>query len=116
MSQRMSRTDAKRQKRKARLITFGWIVGISVLIIVLLYKEKSDWLYVLATLGLTTLLIIVGVANLGGGRPGVDEAELGDDSASIGSGLTSTVSSSTAAATAQSDWRGAKRSQRPRRK
>jgi peptidoglycan/LPS O-acetylase OafA/YrhL len=112
MSQRISRTDAKRLKRKARLITFGWIVGIAVLIIVLLYKEKSDWLYVLATLGLTTLLIVVGVADLGGGRPGVDESELGDDSASIGSGIPATVPSSTAAA--PSDWRGAKKSRRPR--
>src|ERR1044071_2535418 len=116
MSQQMTRADAKRRKRNSRLITLGWIVGISTLIIILLYKEKSDWLYVLATLGLTALLVIVAFANLGTGRPGVDEASLGDDSASIGSGLPSTVASSTAAATAPSDWRGAKRSQRPRRK
>lgn len=114
MSQRITREDAKRRKRKSRLITLGWIVGVSALIIVLLYKEKADWLYVLATLGLTTLLLIVAFANLGGGRPGVDEASLGDDSASIGSGIPATVPSSTAAA--PSDWRGAKKNQRPRRK
>lgn len=113
MSQRITRADAKRKKRTSRLITFGWVVGISILIIVLLYKEKADWLYVLATLGLTALLLIVAFANLGGGRPGVDEAALGDDSASIGSGIPATLPSSTAAA--PSDWRGTKRSQKSRR-
>lgn len=117
MSQRMTRADVKRRKRKSRLITLAWIVGTAILIIVLLYKERSDWLYVLATLALTVLLVVVAMADLGGGRSGVDEASLGDDSASIGSGLTSTVPSSTAAAAAApSDWRGAKRSQRTRRK
>ena len=113
MSQRITRADAKRRKRTSRLITLGWVVGIATLIIVLLYKEKADWLYVLATLGLTALLLIVAFANLGGGRPGVDEASLGDDSASIGSGLPSTLASSTAAA--PSDWRGTK-PKRPRSK
>jgi hypothetical protein len=116
MSQRMTRTDTKRRKRNRRLITLGWIVGIATLIIVLLYKERSDWLYVLATLGLTTLLIIVGVTDLGAGRKGVDEASLGDDSASIGDGLTATASSTaTAAATAPSDWRRPK-NRKPRKK
>jgi peptidoglycan/LPS O-acetylase OafA/YrhL len=116
MSQRMTRADVKRRKRKSRLITLGWLVGTAVLIIVLLYKERSDWLYVLATLGLTALLVVVAMADLKGGRSGVDEASLGDDSASIGNSLPATVPSSTAAAAAPSDWRGAKRSQRTRRK
>ena len=103
----MTRTDARRRKRNSRLITLGWIVVVIALIIILLYKERSDWLYVLATLGLTALLVIVAMADLGKGRQGVDEASLGDDSASIGSGIT-TNASSTAAATAPSDWRGPK--------
>ena len=116
MSQRMTRADTKRRKRNSRLITLGWIVGVATVIIFLLYKEKSDWLYVLATLGLTTLLLIVAFADIGGGRPGVDEAALGDDSASIGSGIPANLSSSASAATAtQSDWRGAK-SRRPKSK
>ena len=105
----MTRTDTKRRKRNRRLIMLGWIVGITALIIILLYKERADWLYVLATLGLTTLLVIVAMANLGGGRQGVDEASLGDDSASIGDGLTatdlSTAATASAATAAPSDWR-----------
>lgn len=109
MSQRMTRTDRHR-KRNRRLITLAWIVGISALIIILLYKGRADWLYVLATLGLTALLVIVALADLGGGRKGVDEASLGDDSASIGSGITPTVASTAAAA--PSDWRGGKKAGR----
>lgn len=106
MSQRMTRTDAKRQKRKSRLITLGWIVGVTALIIILLYKERADWLYVMATLGLTALLVIVAFADLTKGRQGVDESALGDDSASIGDGLTSPAT--TTATTAASDFRGTK--------
>ncbi|HUQ32031.1 MAG TPA: hypothetical protein VM095_07920 [Pyrinomonadaceae bacterium] len=113
MSQRMTRTDTRRKKRNNRLITLGWIVGMAILIIILLYKERADWLYVLATLGLTVLLLVVAFADLGGGRRGVDEASLGDDSASIGDGITTNTAS--AVASAPSDWRGAKKS-KPGRK
>ena len=108
MSQRVTRTDIKRRKRNRRLITFGWIAGMAILIIVLLYKEKADWLYVLATLGVTVLLVVVALADLGGGRKGVEEASLGDDSAALGSGIPATTPSAAAAAAAPSDFRGAK--------
>src|SRR5215213_5699186 len=118
MSQRMTRTDARRKKRNSRLITFAWIVGIAVLVIILLYKEKADWLYVLATLGVTALLVIVSVADLGKGRGHISEDSLGDDAASIGSGIPATATSSsdaTATASAPSDWRGGK-NRKPRRR
>ena len=116
MSQRMTRTDTKRRKRNRRLVTLGWIAGVATLIIVLLYKERADWLYVLATLGITVLLLIVGITDLGKGREGVDEASLGDDSASIADGLTATASpTATAAATAPSDWRRPK-NRKPRKR
>jgi hypothetical protein len=122
MSQRMTRTEAKRRKRKSRLITLSWVVGISTLIIVLLYKGRADWLYVLATLGLTALLIIVALADLGGGRKGVDEASLGDDAAALGSGIpatppsTTTTAAAATAAAAPSDWRGTTKGRKTRRK
>ena len=109
----MDRTDAKRRKRKSRLITLGWIAGVTAVIIILLYKERADWLYVLATLGLTTLLVIVAFSDLGQGRERTDEPPPGDDSASIGNGLTTTVASP--AGVAPSDW-GGKKNPRTRRK
>ncbi|HEX8843052.1 MAG TPA: hypothetical protein VF791_00200 [Pyrinomonadaceae bacterium] len=105
MSQRVTRSDLKHRKRTRRLIRFGWIGGTALLVIFLLYYEKSDWLYVLATLGITVLLVIVALADLGGGRKGVDEASLGDDSAALGSGIPPTMP---AVASAPSDFRGSK--------
>lgn len=109
MSQRVTRTEVKRRRRTRRLITLAWVVALGAIVIFLLYKEKADWLYVAATLGLTGLLLIVAFSDLGADRKGVDEASLGDDAAAIGSGITGSV---TAVAQAPSDYRGPK----PRRK
>jgi peptidoglycan/LPS O-acetylase OafA/YrhL len=107
MSQRITRTDQKRKKRNSRLITLLWIVSLAVLVIILLYKEKADWLYVLATLGVTVLMVIVALADLSGSRrKGVDEAALGDDAAALGSNIPATTQT---AAAASSDWRGTKK-------
>lgn len=102
MSQRISRADEKRRKRNRRLLTLAWVVGLAALIIFLLIKERADILYVLATLSVTALLVVVALADLGGGRKGVDEKALGDDAASIGSGIPATASG------APSDFRGKK--------
>jgi|SRR5205085_12189362 len=96
MSQRISRTDLRRKRRNSRLIVLAWVVGLAALIIFLLYKEMADWLYVIATLGVTVLLVVVAVADLHGGRKGVEEAALGNN-----------IPPPTQA-TAPSDFRGAK--------
>src|SRR5438270_9788351 len=106
MSQRISRTDLRRKRRNSRLIVLAWVVGLAALIIFLLSKEMADWLYVLATLGVTVLLVVVAVADLKGRRKGVDEAELGDDAAALGSNIPAIAAS--AATPAPSDWRGTK--------
>jgi len=102
MSQRISRADEKRRKRNRRLITLAWVVGLAALIIFLLIKERADILYVLATLSVTALLVIVALADLSGGRKGVEETELGDDAAAIANGIPATASG------APSDFRGKK--------
>ena len=104
MSQRMTRAG-QRGKRNRRLITLAWVAAIAAVVIFLLYKERADWLYVLATLGVTTLLIVVAMSDLGGARKGVDEASLGDDSAALGSNIPGNLP---ATAAAPSDWRGSK--------
>lgn len=102
MSQRISRADISRRKRNKRLTVLAWIVGIATVVIFLLYKEKSDWLYVLATLGVTVLLVVVALADLHyGERKG--ETALGDDAAALGSGIPAAATTA-----APSDFRGAK--------
>ena len=107
MSQRITRTDLKQRKRNSRLIALAWIVGLAAVVIVLLYKEKADWLYVLATLGVTVLLFVVAFANLHGGRDGVEEAKLGDDAAALGNSIPAAAAPQ--ATVASSDWGGTKK-------
>jgi len=60
MSQRII---AKTKKRRS--LTYLWILGLAVAVFVLIYFEKTELLYVLATLGVTALLVIVATADLG---------------------------------------------------
>jgi uncharacterized protein YqgC (DUF456 family) len=64
-----------------------WIGGMTALTIALIYFEQSEILYVLATLGITALLIMVAMADLTGAKS-TPASELGDDAAAIGSGIT----------------------------
>jgi hypothetical protein len=61
MSQRIKSNKA----RRSRGFTYLWIFGLAVLIFLLIYFEQTSLLYVLATLGVTVLLIIVATADLG---------------------------------------------------
>ena len=49
MSQRI---DAIK-KRRRRLITLAWVAALALVTIVLIYKEQTAVLYILATLGVT---------------------------------------------------------------
>ena len=66
----MSVTAAKQARRKRRMITYGWIIGLTVLTISLIYWEKTALLYILATLGVTALLVVVATADLASGGYG----------------------------------------------
>ena len=61
MSQRIKHNKAKR----SRGFTYLWIFGLAVLIFLLIYFEQTSLLYILATLGVTILLVIVALADLG---------------------------------------------------
>jgi hypothetical protein len=50
--------------RNRKLITFAWITALAILTIFLIYRELTAVLYILATLGVTALLIIVALADL----------------------------------------------------
>ena len=97
MSARATTPAGARSKR--RLTTFAWIAGTSAVIIALLYTEQIALLYVLATLGVTVLLIVVALADLGGARQPFTEPRPADDSAALGDNLL-TPATSTMTATA----------------
>ena len=50
--------------RNKRLLTYLWVVVLAIVTIVLIYKEQTAVLYILATLGVTAILLIVAFADL----------------------------------------------------
>jgi hypothetical protein len=60
----MNARELRTARRRRRMITYLWIFGLAVLTISLIYWEQTALLYILATLGVTLLLVIVAVADL----------------------------------------------------
>jgi len=52
-------------RRRRKLTTFGWSFALLIVIIVLIAFEKTAILYILATLGISVLLLIVAIKDLG---------------------------------------------------
>jgi hypothetical protein len=88
MSQRITRNKTKRN----RGFTYLWIVGLAAIVFFLIYKELTEVLYILATVGVTTLLVVVAAADIGHpGVPGEGQGQLSNAQAA-GSGIASKVS------------------------
>lgn len=64
----MSQKLQAKKTRKRRWVTYLWIFSITLIVSLLIYFERTALLYVLATLGVTALLLIVAFADLGGGE------------------------------------------------
>jgi hypothetical protein len=63
-----------------RTVTLAWIIAASAVVIFFLYKEWIAPLYVMATLGVTALLIIVATADLSGAKkPGSEQTEASNE-------------------------------------
>lgn len=54
-------------RRRRKLITALWALGLTVLVIVLIYLEQTAILYILCTLGVAVLLLIVAFSDLAHG-------------------------------------------------
>ena len=89
-----ARTITLRARRRRRLITYFWIAALASLTISLIYYEKTALLYVLATLGVTVLLVIVAISDL---------AHAEQSTAEVSAASPTTVNS------APSDWGAKKR-------
>ena len=70
----MSRNLQAKKTGKRRWLTYVWIVGILLVVSLLIYFERTALLYVLATLGVTALLLVVAFADLGGDDRAADTA------------------------------------------
>lgn len=77
-------------KRK-RGFTYLWIFGLAILTFLLIYFQQTALLYVLATLGVTTLLVIVAMADLGRSDASPDGG-VQSNAQAAGSGISSKMS------------------------
>jgi len=73
------------------MITILWTAVLAVGTIILIYKEMTAVLYILATVGVTALLIAVAMADLAHAETLTSDTRRSGDSAAIGSGITSTM-------------------------
>jgi len=60
----MNRKTLASDRRRRKTITGLWILGISIVVIFLIYKEMTAVLYILATLGVSYLLLRVAFSDL----------------------------------------------------
>jgi len=60
----MNRKTLAGDRRRRKLITFGWSLALGIGTILLIYWEKTALLYILATLGVTALLLVVAMSDL----------------------------------------------------
>ena len=61
----MSATSVTRTaQRRRRMITYLWILALAALTISLIYWEQTALLYILATVGVTVLLVVVAKSDL----------------------------------------------------
>lgn len=65
----MSKKTLAGDRRRRKAITGLWVLVISVLVIVLIYKEMTAVLYILATVSVSVLLILVAVSDLAHAEP-----------------------------------------------
>ena len=86
----MKRRNAASDKRRRKMITVLWTTVLAIGTIILIYKEMTAVLYILATLGVTALLAVVGMADLTPAEKLTNDPRRSDDSAAIGNGVTST--------------------------
>jgi hypothetical protein len=81
------------------MTTFLWVASLVIVVVTLLYLEQAALLYVLATVGVTILLVIVAMADLSGARRSLSEPVPADDAAAIGTGISSSMPRSTTTTT-----------------
>ncbi|HEV7683923.1 MAG TPA: hypothetical protein VGO68_17465 [Pyrinomonadaceae bacterium] len=86
----MKRRNAASDKRRRKMITILWTAVMAIATIILIYKEMTALLYILATLGVTVLLVVVALADLSHSDKLAGDPGQANDAAAIGSGAKST--------------------------
>jgi membrane protein YdbS with pleckstrin-like domain len=78
------------ERRRRKLFTIVWSLLLAAVTITLIYWEMTAVLYILATLGVTALLVMVAMSDLRPAGKSLEDSTRVNDSAAIGNGITST--------------------------
>ena len=81
------RRNAADDRRRRKMITILWAALLAFGTIFLIYKEQTALLYILATLGVTALLVVVAMSDLAHAEKLTSDPRRSEDSAAIGSGI-----------------------------
>jgi fatty acid desaturase len=79
----MNRKTLAGDRRRRKLITTLWALGLAVLVIVLIVLERTAILYILCTLGVTALLMIVAFSDLAHDEIHNSQLVQGEDAAGV---------------------------------
>ncbi len=90
----MKRRNAADDRRRRKTFTILWTAVLALGVIILIYYEMTAVLYILATVGVTALLVVVALSDLHYAEKHAGGAVPNDDSAAIGSGITATLGKS----------------------
>ena len=81
----MNRKTLAGDRRRRKLMTSLWALGLSLVVILLIYFEKTAILYILCTLSVTALLLIVAFSDLKHeNEPGPQVGQTGDAAGGAG--------------------------------
>jgi hypothetical protein len=80
----MTRKTLAGDRRRRKLITLLWALGLAAIVIALIYLERTAILYILCTLGVSVLLMIVAFANLDQHDTGSQQVAQSTDTVGVG--------------------------------
>jgi hypothetical protein len=79
----MNRKTLAGDRRRRKMITVLWALGLGAVVITLIYLEKTAILYILCTLGVTALLLIVAFSDLGQTSEAAGQLDQRKDAATV---------------------------------
>ena len=74
----MNRKTLAGDRRRRKLITMLWALGVTAVVITLIYLERTAILYILCTVSIAVLLLIVAFSDLAHEQRGPDMAQATD--------------------------------------
>ena len=74
----MNRKTLAGDRRRRKIITALWALGVAAVVMTLIYLERADILYILCTLSIAVLLLVVAFSDLGHETGGQELAQAPD--------------------------------------